>query len=298
MKATKPEETTNEYLFEDGSYWNLADVSQDFNKNIVANTEENAKQGSHQPRLNTTETFANYLSKISMKNNTGPIIIYFNSCSPSHTQETLPKTRDSYAMRGKRLLQIQSLRSDIQKIGRQNFCYLRKNVSIRGTPLNDFPNMFTDDLPRHTHGYARMGDDERHDWYENHIGHYFKMLRDEGNKKSSSNLRKPAYIGLSSGDMWDAQKALNDIYEEAKMDQSGVLLKRLYERYKSERINHISMWMDFKNKGKIKEIPLWKSDWYPGRALVINKAVVGGKRKRRRTHKKHKRKHRRTRKKK
>ena len=120
----------------------------------------------------------------------------------------------------------------------QNFCYLRKNVSIRGTPLNDFPNMFTDDLPRHTHGYARMEDDERHDWYENHIGHYFKMLRDDGSKKSRSNLRKPAYIGLSSGDMWDAQKALNDIYEEAKMDQSGILLKRLYERYESERSSH------------------------------------------------------------
>ena len=32
--------------------------------------------------------------------------------------------------------------------------------------------------------------------------------------------------------------------EEAKMDQSGILLKRLYERYKGERIRHISKWLE------------------------------------------------------
>lgn len=282
-----------------GAYWNLADISPDFNKDIVLQTEEQALKGLFQPRLNSTETFANYLSQVSKIYNNEPIIMYFNSCSPDYTRYSLPKKRDDYAYVGKRLLKIQELRCDIQNIGRQNFCNLRNHISITSGPLSYFPAMMKDDLPRHTDGYARMTIEERHDWYSNHIGHYFKMLRTDESIKSSFNLRKQIYIGLSPGDKWDAQKALNCIYEEAKMDQSGTLLKRLFERYKGERIRHISKWLEAKAEGKIKEIPEWREDWFPGRPLVVNQAAVGGRKKKKtRIHKKRRRKRRRTRKKK
>lgn len=281
-----------------GSNWSLAGISPDFNKDIVFQIEEKSSQGDYQPRLNSTETFANYLSQVSKKYNNEPIIMYFNSCSPDYTRSTLSKKRDSGATTGKRLLEIQALRSDIQKIGRQNFCNLRKHISITSEPLSYFPAMMKDDLPRHTDGYARMTSGERHDWYANHIGHFFKMLRTDESKKSSSNMRKSKYIGLSPGDKWDAQKALDSIYEEAKMDQSGILLKELFKRYRGERIRHISKWLESKVQGKIIEIPEWRQDWYPGRALVVNAAVVGGKRKKTRRRKKRRRKRRRTRKKK
>ena len=93
-------------------------------------------------------------------------------------------------------------------------------------------------------------------------------------------------------------KSVNSIYEEAKMDQSGILLKRLFERYEGERIRHISKWLESKAHKKIKEIPIWREDWFPGRPLVVNQAVVGGKRKKTRRRKKRRRKRRRTRKKK
>lgn len=282
----------------EGANWSLAAISPDFNKDIVFQIEERSSQGDYQPRLNSTETFANYLSQVSKKYNNEPIIMYFNSCSPDYTRYTLAEKRDRGAASGKRLLEIQALRSDIQKIGRQNFCNLRKHISITSEPLSYFPAMMKDDLPRHTDGYARMTSDERHDWYSNHIGHFFKILRTDETKKSSSNMRKSSYIGLSSGDNWDAQKALDSIYEEAKMDQSGILLKRLFERYKGERIRHISKWLESKAQKKIKEIPIWREDWFPGRPLVVNQAVVGGKRKKTRRRKKRRRKRRRTRKKK
>ena len=288
----------DDYNLTKGAHWSLADISPDFNKDIVLQTEKRALQGTFQPRLNSTETFANYLSQVSRRNNNEPIIMYFNSCSPDYTHYSLLKKRDNNAYAGKRLLEIQQLRSDIQKIGRQNFCNLRKHISITSEPLSYFPAMMKDDLPRHTDGYARMASEERHEWYSNHIGHYFKMLRHNESKKSSSNLRKSSYIGLSSGDNWDAQTALDSIYEEAKMDQSGILLKRLFKRYKSERIGHISKWLEAKSQGKIKEIPQWRKDWFPGRPLVVKQAVVGGKRKKTRRRKKRRRKRRRTRRKK
>ena len=256
--------------------WNFAETFKN-NKNQpfkeIVKKMNSVRQGDYQPTLKTTEDFVNYISIMSSEDS--PRIIYFNSCSPSHTQRTLKKSRDSHEMRGKLLLSIQGIRSNIQKIGRENFCTLRATIPT----LRDFPTMFASDLPRHTHGYARMTRGDRGDWYANHIGHYFKMLRETSKMKKRSNQKKVDYIGLKVGEEWDAQKTLNDLYEEAKSDQSGRTLPMLYKRFNAEKSNHLGTWLAFLADKKIKAIPVWNKEWYKG-SVSNEVAVVGGKRKR------------------